>query len=470
MLFAALLLAASTSPVRTLAVLEFDNATGEAIDRVYFSDKVRETVNQLAPQLAILTRENVQQLLAANGKKLEDCGAECEVETGRLLGADVVISGRLTKVGARYKLSMRLHSTAQGTLLGSATASGKTTEEIDDATAGAVEDLLAPLGLARPQQRSTEPRARERAALIVVQTDPPQALIFLDGVERGPSPLSMEARPGNHRVEARAGGYLTATKEVAVQSGETVKASLVLEHRKGRVSVTVDRAAECAVGKESRSIAAGGLEVFDAPVGKNTVTCKADGFEPWQDEVRVEEEGAATVRASIDRPSGPPPPHWFTNKYLVPGAILVALAGTGFAVSGPAYFGTYKNEVGLVALGLGGGALLAFMPFGVSGDASYQDVSTDLLFGVGFGAAFAAFSFLANIDPANGPVGVNNAVMVGSVVAAGVGAGLVYRGILNHGKERERWDAQHHSAALRWAPSVMFAARGGAALGATASF
>ena len=132
----------------TIAVLEFENklpGDDARIDRVYFSDAVRGGVSHSLPGSIVMTRENTQQLLSANGKKLEDCTGECEVETGRLLGADYVVSGRLTKVGTRYKLTLRLHDTAQGALVGSATASGETVNALDDDSAEAIRQLLAPL-------------------------------------------------------------------------------------------------------------------------------------------------------------------------------------------------------------------------------------------------------------------------------------------------------------------------------------
>src|SRR5712691_780893 len=97
-LLLALLLAAGP---RSIAVLEFENqAKDAAIDRIYFSDLVRGAVHRLAPDLRVMTRENILQIVAASGRKLEDCAAaQCEVETGRLLGADLVVTGRISRVG-----------------------------------------------------------------------------------------------------------------------------------------------------------------------------------------------------------------------------------------------------------------------------------------------------------------------------------------------------------------------------------
>ena len=133
---------------RTVAVLEFENQLGpeeKKLDRVYFSDAVRAALADPAAGLVVMTRENVLQLLVASGKKLEECVGECEVETGRLLGAELVVSGRLTRVGKRYKLTLRVHDTRRGALLGSTSASGESVEALDDDTARAARGLLPAL-------------------------------------------------------------------------------------------------------------------------------------------------------------------------------------------------------------------------------------------------------------------------------------------------------------------------------------
>ena len=93
--------------------------------------------------LDIMTRENLVVLLQSTGKKLEECEGECEVDTGRRIGADQIISGEIQKVGTKYKMTLRLHDTREGRLLASTQASGKTIEELDSTAQAAAEKLLA---------------------------------------------------------------------------------------------------------------------------------------------------------------------------------------------------------------------------------------------------------------------------------------------------------------------------------------
>ena len=128
-----------------LAVLDLKNYTKD-LDKQnaqYFTDVIRQATLRLEPGLDIMTRENLLVLLQSTGKKLEDCEGECEVDTGRRIGADNIISGELQKVGTHFKLTLRLHDTRDGRLLASAIGSGKSIDELDESAQKAAEELFA---------------------------------------------------------------------------------------------------------------------------------------------------------------------------------------------------------------------------------------------------------------------------------------------------------------------------------------
>src|SRR5205807_9343404 len=143
MLFA-LLLAAQP---QVLAVLEFRDKVPpeQRIDAAYLSDQVRSAVKELLPAVKVITRENMLVLLQASGKDLASCEGECEVDTGRRIGADLVVSGELLRFGSQYKLNMKLHDTRDGRLISTAIASGASVDALDDAATKAADDLVAPI-------------------------------------------------------------------------------------------------------------------------------------------------------------------------------------------------------------------------------------------------------------------------------------------------------------------------------------
>jgi TolB-like protein len=133
-----------------VAVLEFRNKLPDkdAVDAGYLTDVVRTAVLEQGGGLRVMTRENILVLLQSQGKRLEDCEGECEVDTGRRLGADYLITGEVLRFGKSLKLNLKLHDTRQGQLLGGAQASGATVDELEKVISTAVSKLLSGLGAA----------------------------------------------------------------------------------------------------------------------------------------------------------------------------------------------------------------------------------------------------------------------------------------------------------------------------------
>ncbi len=129
-----------------VAVLELHDklkgADASDVDAAYFGNQVRAKIKLAAPDAQVMTRENVLVLLRSTGRALADCEGECEVDTGRRLGADLVISGELIRVGSKLKLDLRLHDTHNGQLLAGATAEGKTVDQLDGDLPRAVNALI----------------------------------------------------------------------------------------------------------------------------------------------------------------------------------------------------------------------------------------------------------------------------------------------------------------------------------------
>ena len=172
-------LVAAGAPQGLLAVLELQSklkpADRELIDAGYFANRVRSAALDTLPGLRLMTRENMVSLLEASGKKLEECEGECEVETGRRLGADWVISGEVIKLGATYRLDLRIHDTHEGRMLAGAQASGKEPEALDAAVAVAVRKLLLPLGAAVPAGAQRAPAEPAPLPAPVQEAAPPPA-------------------------------------------------------------------------------------------------------------------------------------------------------------------------------------------------------------------------------------------------------------------------------------------------------
>ncbi|MEZ4475315.1 MAG: SUMF1/EgtB/PvdO family nonheme iron enzyme [bacterium] len=131
---------------RRLAVLELGNRAALPAPQIrYLADVVRSVALRLPRgRFFVLTRENIVAQLPP-GTDLEACEGECEVETARNVGADLVVSGEVVPLGDELRVALRLHGVAEGQLLASSRGAAGTVAGLEGAVQGAAERLLATL-------------------------------------------------------------------------------------------------------------------------------------------------------------------------------------------------------------------------------------------------------------------------------------------------------------------------------------
>jgi hypothetical protein len=295
---------------KKLAVLEFsvvDTLDKAQIDRLYFASAVQGAVQRLLPadQYFLMTRDNLQEILRAQGKTLEECIGNCEVETGRLLSADLVISGRISRVGARTKLTLSLHEVASQRLLGTTIASGDTPEKLDDDIPAKVGELVAPLLPAGP---GPQPITGPRQAILFVTSRPDGAAVKVDGQQRGTTPLSVPLTPGRHVIEASLPGYLTRSEELQLSpSEEPTRLPLLLVRVVGKLSIASNETCKGTAGDERFSVDKGNLVLVKVPTGPTQITCSASDGRTARAQATVSEGELASAKLRFDPPAAPAP-------------------------------------------------------------------------------------------------------------------------------------------------------------------
>jgi hypothetical protein len=140
-------------PGQTVAVLEVENdLVGGARNQVNFSlltDNLRKRVSKSGLGLLVMDRDAIFQILSANEKKVLECSANCEVQLGQILRSDYVISGRLGKQGAAFRLYLLMYRSQDGALLADAVAVSDELAALDKKAAMASTDLLSVFPLPR---------------------------------------------------------------------------------------------------------------------------------------------------------------------------------------------------------------------------------------------------------------------------------------------------------------------------------
>jgi hypothetical protein len=144
------------APARRVAVLDFNarwaakcadkNLTDAQEERCevlrLFADQARMGALTILrpPAFVVMTRENTAQILKDMGGQCSE--GECEVETARLLGASVVVSGEVTYLEGNWIVSLKIHDVATAALLGGGNTEAKSKMEAFRAVRAETERML----------------------------------------------------------------------------------------------------------------------------------------------------------------------------------------------------------------------------------------------------------------------------------------------------------------------------------------
>jgi hypothetical protein len=148
--------------------------------------------------------------------------ADCLERLGRLLGANAVIRYKVTAdrgLGPRrtYQLQVAFHNVEIGA------EGARAAQACSGCTAAEVAKLLQELVGKAAVVDAGRPRGR-----LQVDTIPPNAVLFVDGNELGPTPYRGPAFAGAHDLLVRATGYLSQQAKVDVYEGKTARLALQL--------------------------------------------------------------------------------------------------------------------------------------------------------------------------------------------------------------------------------------------------
>ncbi len=229
----------SASPQQKVAVLEFHNYAGLTDPEVMLvTDLVRGAAVTILPRTTylVMTRESIFELLPP-GRELTDCVGECEVESGRNIGADYIVSGELIRFGESQslRLSLKLFDTETSQLLATRIAKAGTVEGLERPIEEASVSLFRIIPMKKPVPGgAAEPGFQEGAigeagqawssgggADVVVrfESDPSGAIVEIGDQPVCTTPCSRALGPGIHDVAMKKMKWLTKRRVVEVKVG-----------------------------------------------------------------------------------------------------------------------------------------------------------------------------------------------------------------------------------------------------------
>ena len=239
-----------------VAVLNF-GSDGSLPDEqlIYLADKVRAAASDALDRddWLVITRESMHVLQDAND--LAACeSAECEIELGRMLGADQIVVGNVVVFGDKFRLMLRLYETHQGGLL--------RTEEMTAADAAGLADEIGALaarlfgavsgsattagaggggevthGVDIDMGEHIVNDITDQTGFLFVETEPKGATVYINGQEHGAAPVQPELTVGRYVVVAKLGRIYHPAREELELTEEGAQVSLLLEPAYGSLDI-----------------------------------------------------------------------------------------------------------------------------------------------------------------------------------------------------------------------------------------
>ena len=177
----------------------------------------------------VLSTEDIKRMLAFQQQKAAITGScsdeSCLSELGGALGADFVVSGKLTKLGNTLKLELQLFNNVKSKVEAAVSTSDIATEPaLVEAARNLAHQVVAPI------------LARNSGQLFVSVTDPGAAgaVVEADGKALGiTAPPGTATAPltlgwGPHRVTIKKEGFLTYAKDVQIEEAQTTTLAVTL--------------------------------------------------------------------------------------------------------------------------------------------------------------------------------------------------------------------------------------------------
>ena len=188
----------------------------------------------------VIEQAQMHEILKVQEFSMSDCTSEeCAVEIGQLLSAEQIILGTLASVGGKYILYAKIVDVAKGISFKADKVERPTLSDMIDGA-----EVLAYKLAGLTFRREAEEEMVEGFGEIFVQTNPPEAEVYVNGVNKGVSPLLITKVPlGFARIECRKGNLYGMEEVRITRSASTL--SLELSEQYGSLYIRSSTSAVC---------------------------------------------------------------------------------------------------------------------------------------------------------------------------------------------------------------------------------
>lgn len=199
-----------------LAVLDFESKLDHEFVSMLADQSRAGALDTLDPlQYSIITRENMIKILHDMGKDATCISGSCEVDLARNIGADLVVSGTVSKIEKTYMVSVKLHETQGGTLLAIEKAQATDQVALINATFDATKRLL-----------QTGLHMQDQIASVTLSSKPIARVYIDDKMICEQTPCRRDIAYGKHELRLEANGVQSLSDTVLIEGDTYIHRSL----------------------------------------------------------------------------------------------------------------------------------------------------------------------------------------------------------------------------------------------------
>ena len=183
---------------KRLAVLEFRGVGVDSMILHKLSDQARraavETLSQ--DEYLIMTRENMMQILSDMGKDASCIEGNCEVDIGRNIGVDLIVTGDVIVIEKAYVLTLKLYDTHSGALLNIKEVQQETLLTLKDGVYTQSLLLIADgVQAEKTQTATTSPPTQESSSVTVEEKGDGASSSIMANASSGGRTVNLEQQP-----------------------------------------------------------------------------------------------------------------------------------------------------------------------------------------------------------------------------------------------------------------------------------
>jgi hypothetical protein len=142
----------------------------------------------------------------------------------------------------------------------------------------------------------------QRLGTLVVETEPAEAVVTIDGQQIGRGTIRQQLPPGEHEVAVQAGGYQSARRVVTVAPEETQELTFALRSARGKLLVeAVPDSARILVGG---NVVGEGRFADNLPPGEYSVGIRAQSYVPIDTTVAIRTGETTRIEDRLERKTG----------------------------------------------------------------------------------------------------------------------------------------------------------------------